>query len=280
MSRDKPGFHWQSFARAWSWIGPPLRPGEEDLAILISSIQSFFSGKQDGPRHRFLLLGVTPEIATMHLPSMTHLTAVDRDEGMIGEVWPGNTPDRVAVRADWLHMPFPNAMFDFVIGDGVLTPLGFPYNYQSLSEELYRCMKPGGLLALRVFCRPDAEETVADIFSRVQKKQIRSFDAFKWRLLMSIQGANTARGVSLGEAWDTWNANVPDPEAFALSSDWSTEKVRVIDHYRNSTIRYSFPSIAEVHTAFAPCFEQVSCVIGHYELAERCPHLLLRAIST
>ena len=59
-------------ARHWNLLGPPLRPSRDDVAILEGVVQSLHTAP------RVLLLGVTPELATLAWPAGTELVAVDR----------------------------------------------------------------------------------------------------------------------------------------------------------------------------------------------------------
>jgi len=70
-------------------VGAPLRPSRQDIDLL----QRFVAEKHDlaaCASPRVVLLGVTPEIATMRWPPETCLLAVDRHLGMIENIWPGN----------------------------------------------------------------------------------------------------------------------------------------------------------------------------------------------
>lgn len=271
--------HWHLFADLWPGIGTPLRPVAEDIEIIRETLHSTFSPDPPRSPRYMLLLGVTPEIASMDVPPSTFLLAVDRDLKMISGVWPGNAPGRAAVCADWLSLPLPDASIEFAVGDGCLALLRYPDEFRHFGNAIRKCLSPGGgQLLLRVFCRPDESETVDQIFSDLQNRRIGSFDAFKWRLLMALQGDDPGRGVLVSDAWTVWHERVPDPEKFAGFQNWPLSKVQVIDAYRNVPTRYSFPSRPEVIAAFSPYFEMISCRYGGYELAERCPHLLFRTL--
>jgi hypothetical protein len=223
-----------------------------------------------------LLLGVTPEIATMNWPPLTRLTAADREPGMLSSVWPGNTQNRVAVCADWLSLPFTDHAFNFVIGDGCLILMDYSSACRQFTASLLRCMTQNGRLMLRTFCRPEQPEQVTDIAEALRRHNIKSFDTFKLRLMMAIQQDDVAHGVCLAEVWRAWQSLEPDPVRFALEQDWPLPKVLMIDAYRDNPGRYYFPTLAEVRALFARDFEEISCHFGQYELAERCPNLLLK----
>lgn len=68
--------HWQTFAARWSRLGPPLRPGPED-------VEHFRRALGDTPGE-CLLLGVTPELSGLS----ARLTALDNSADMIRALWP------------------------------------------------------------------------------------------------------------------------------------------------------------------------------------------------
>jgi SAM-dependent methyltransferase len=195
---------------------------------------------------------------------------------MIAGVWPGDTPGRAAICADWLELPFADATFDFVVGDGCLVLLDFPEGYRQLASSVRRCMAPGGSFLLRIFCRPQKVESLDEIADALKNHAIGSFDAFKWRLAMAVQGDDVASGALMSAVWQAWKSLVPDTEIFAFSQGWPLEKVQVIDVYRDSATRYYFPALEEVRAVFSPVLKEVRSLYGHYELAERCPHVLFR----
>ena len=88
--------YWDLLAHQFGHQQPPLRPCAEDVQILEGIIHDW-SQKNFQPATNVLLLGVTPEIATLNWPAKTFLTAVDKSEAMIEVVWPGNIPGRRTV---------------------------------------------------------------------------------------------------------------------------------------------------------------------------------------
>lgn len=276
MQKKQQSTFWNDIPAAWDLIGPPLRPSPADVAIIENSLPGLSSCRSPASSFRTLLLGVTPEIATLHWPAGTRLTAVDRAAGMIAKVWPGNREDRTALCGDWLNLPFKERSFDFVIGDGCLLLLDYPDAYRRLADGVRQVLAEQGSLMLRVFCRPRQAETVDAVFQALQARQIGSFDAFKWRFLMAVQGEDVLRGVGLAEAWEIWHEIVPDPGAFAAKYDWPLAKVSVMDAYRNDPSTYHFPSVDEACTAMGSALMLAEQMHGAYELADRCPHLLFR----
>src|SRR3954468_12555969 len=111
---------WDNYALDWHLVGVPLRPAPEDIAIYEGAVAAW-QGKP-GRAPRALLLGVTPEIATMRWPAGSGLLAVDRSPGRLDDVWPGRAaPHGAAVRGNWLQLPVADRSRDIAIGDNPFT---------------------------------------------------------------------------------------------------------------------------------------------------------------
>src|SRR6188768_3068242 len=109
--------HWDAHAARWRLIGAPLRPAAEDLEYLRASVGRLGSASapaEPALARSALLLGVTPEIAELAWQPPHRLVAVDKSEGMVNAVWPGDTPTRRAIVGDWLALQLPEAPFDLV----------------------------------------------------------------------------------------------------------------------------------------------------------------------
>jgi SAM-dependent methyltransferase len=271
------GAHWRSFAGQFGLLDSPLRPCAEDVLILeqmLAAETELFSAQT---RTRTLLLGVTPEIATSGWPQGMELVAVERVSAMIDAAWPGNTDRRRAVCADWVCAPFADGSFDLAIGDGCLTVVGFPDELSRLIASLHRCLRYGGYLMLRMFCSPDVAETPDAVIAALHAGTIGSFHAFKWRLAMALQGIGDAPDVAVDAVWRVWSEAGVDARTMAEAHGWPPEAVRTIEFYRGSQARYNFmrfdPTIRYLQHAG---FELVAKRTGTYELAERCPHVLLK----
>ncbi len=271
------GTHWRSFATQWNLLGSPLRPCAEDIRIveeMLADEPEVFAAEE---KKRVWLLGVTPEIAAMRWPHDVELVAVDRVQAMIDGLWPGDTRSRQAICADWLHAPFPDQSFDLVIGDGCLTHVAFPDGLSRLLVSVHRCLRRDGYLMLRLFCRPDAPEAPDAVISALRSGQIESIHAFKWRLLMSLQGITNAQDVSVDDAWKVWSAARIDAHKLAEALGWSPAQVGTMEFYRASPARYNFMRFdATIEHLQRAGFDLVAMRIGDYELGERCPHALLR----
>lgn len=271
------GAHWRSVAAQFGLIGSPLRPCAEDIRIFDEMLAAEPEVFGAAAKKRAWLLGVTPEIATARWPQEVELVAVERVQAMIDSVWPGDTVSRKAICADWLDVPFPDQSFDLAIGDGCLTAVGFPDELSRLLASVHRCLRRDGYLMLRLFCRPDAVETPDAVIAALQSDAIGSFHAFKWRLAMSVQGIGDAPDVGVNEVWRVWNAARIDTQALAAARGWPPEQFGMMDLYRGSPARYNFMRFDQTIRILQQAgFDLVATRRGKYELAERCPHVLLR----
>lgn len=270
MAAESRPRHWDAHAARWSLIGPPLRPAASDLEYLRASVTRL------NPRMgSALLLGVTPEIAEMSWRSPCRLVAVDNSAVMVNAVWPGDTPTRRALIGDWLALELPEAPFDLAIGDGVFTVLDFPQGYARLAAALARVVKPGGLLSLRLFCRPEPSEALSAVFGDLFGGAIGNFHVFKWRLAMALQG-DTTRGVRLADIWSTFRERARGVAEVAERCGWPEPVVGTIEGYRDVEERYTFSTEREVVDTLAGHFEHIETWRPSYELGERCPHLTFR----
>ena len=286
MTSDAPLAMQQQFdrhAQNWYLFGSPLRPRAEDMRLMQSCFGKWHSAyrpTQSTVPLKALLLGVTPEIATQDWGVPVDLTALDISQAMITTVWPGDTPTRRALCADWQEMPVAGHDFDMLLGDGIFTLLDYPAGYASLAQAIQRCLKYDGLFMMRAFCRPVTAESLTSIFDDLWNKRIGSFHAFKWRLAMAIHGDDIRRGVAVAKIWETYHANVSGHERLAQATGWPVEVIATIDAYRDSTAVYTFPNVDELIDYTAPyltCTSQgTDQGAGRYELAERCPLLCFR----
>jgi SAM-dependent methyltransferase len=219
-----------------------------------------------------LLLGVTPELAGI-APSVT---AVDRSEAMIRGVWPGDTATRRAVNANWFELPFERGTFAVAVGDGSLNALPYPDGHVRLHGELARVLEPGGRVVIRAFCRPDSGEPLKAVFADASLGRIGTFHAFKWRYAMALAAKARSPNLAVRTIHAVFTAAVPDREEFARQTGWDSADIDTIDVYRTSDEVYSFPTRDELRRAVPSSFARAELLdAGNYELAERCPLLVL-----
>jgi len=251
--------HWQSMAKGWHRLGPPLRPCPEDVEHFHRAL-----GNTPGA---CLLLGVTPELAGLS----ARLTALDNSADMIRALWP---QDRRAVRGDWLDMPFEDASFDHVIGDGCPVLLGHPLQHERLFAEAARVLRPGGRLLLRVFVGAEQPETSEQVCSLALAGGIRGFHAFKWRLSMALAAQARDHTFHIADTLHTFDRLLPDRARLAAITGWPMRDIETIDFYRGSSARYSYPPLSALRSIVPLELHEVEVRHGSYELAERCPILV------
>jgi hypothetical protein len=248
--------HWGRIARHWAQLGPPLRPSPEDVAIAAGVVDEL------RPR-RALVLGVTPELVRLPIPSVV---AIDHTRAMIGAVLPRGVP---AVVGDWRALPCAPASFELILGDGATSCLAFPHDYRALAAELARVVAPAGKVALRLFVAPARAESVDDVRAAFAAGAIAGFHAFKWRLAAALARDHHAR---VADVWRTFQALAPDRDALP----WPRAVVDTIDVYRESAVVYSFATADEVRDVFAAAFVEDACHTPSYELGDRCPTIVWR----
>jgi SAM-dependent methyltransferase len=259
---------WRQQWRWWHRLGPPLRPGHEDVTIFQRLVAEW------GPRApRALQLGVTPELATMRWPEGTRLLAVDRSDGMIEHVWPAQPyPGACVVLGDWCNLVLADASVDVIVGDGCFMQQPYPRGYAVLAAELRRVLAPGGVFVMRAFVRPTVPETVDALLAELAAGRITQFHVFKWRLNMALQ-RDPESGVCLHEIWRSFYEAFSSVAQLAERTGWPLESIETIDAYRESDARYTYPSLAELSEAVAPYFTERQRHLPRYELGERCPIL-------
>ena len=218
-----------------------------------------------------LLLGVTPEITQMRWPEHTHLTAVDRNTGMIGAIWSGYaSPEKSVTCGDWLKLPFTDAAFNTVAGDGCFTLQSYPDGYTTLFTSIHRILVAGGLFVTRYFLRPEIGESSEAVFADLYAGKIGNFHILKWRLAHALHGS-IEDGVKLADIWNSWHQQGIDMQSLANKLGWSVESIRTIDVYRNVNTCYTFPTLSEIRALSNDGFRETDIHYGDYELGERCP---------
>ncbi|MEO8331088.1 MAG: class I SAM-dependent methyltransferase [Gallionella sp.] len=257
--------HWQDFARQWNRIGSPLRPCAAD-------VENFRQATGSDPG-RCLLLGVTPELADL---SPT-LTAIDNSAAMIGALWTIQNAGKLAIQGDWLALPFAQGSFDTIIGDGCLTLLSHPPQYERFFEQLSRAIQPGGRILLRLFVSPAQGESRELVCREALSGKMKGFHAFKWRLSMAIASESADHDMKVAETCATFDRLIPDRKLLASATGWSVEDIDTIDFYRGSEARYSYPTLSQVRKTLHPSLKETGLIQGAYELAERCPILILES---
>src|SRR5512147_2066255 len=115
MSVRPPDDHWVRPAQSWALRASPLRPAPEDVAVYEREFRRWHERTRAAPL-RVVLLGVTPEIATMPWPAATRMVAVDVSRAMIRGVWSGAALGHAAVCASWTALPLADGSEHLAIG--------------------------------------------------------------------------------------------------------------------------------------------------------------------
>jgi hypothetical protein len=261
-------------ARQWSLLGPPLRPCAADIAVMERAVRA--EGDRCAPRPlRGVLFGVTPEIAEMAWPPGSELLAADRSPEMLEAVWPGDRPGRRAVCGDWIELLAAHAPFDVAIGDGNLTTLDFPDEWERLARSAYEALSEAGVVIVRCRILPEVTETPEGIFRDLSTRRIGSFHAFKLRLAMALQPA-PGTGVRLHDVWQCWRDSGVNEARLQADTGWPLEVIRTMDLYRDKPLRLTFPTRLQTLATFQDGFRLESCVEGAYELGSCNPLLVFR----
>jgi SAM-dependent methyltransferase len=263
--------HWARHATQWKKVGSPLRPVAEDAYLYWHAITSTLT-ESELATARVLLLGVTPELASLPWPMGASMLACDSSFDMLQTVWPWNRFPGVyanALNADWRALPFAPGACELIVGDGCLNILSHADDYRQCAREFYRVLQPSSCLVLRLFCAPDVPESPEQVLAALRRGQVGNFHAFKWRLVTAIHAGN--ENACLADVWTRWESEFPEPEVAAELSGWSLEAIRTLEAYRNASARYSLYSLAEIGSMLSSEFEFLGAAWPGYELGERFP---------
>jgi SAM-dependent methyltransferase len=264
-----PQSHWNdaNYHKRWARIGPPLRPDADVVAAFRQAIASH--------DENLLLLGVTQELAGLGQT----LTAVDKNEQMIANVWPGDSAGRKALEGNWLSLPFADDAFTAAIGDGSANWPTYPGDLRSFFAEMARVIRPGGILALRVFLTPEYPEAIGEVREHTMRRGIESFHAFKWRLAMAVVSRAGDPNIPVAIIRDNFDRLFFDRRALSEATGWPMEVIETIDAYKGSPDIYSFPTLSQMKAVIPENFRNLRIVdSGHYELADRCPLLVMERV--
>jgi SAM-dependent methyltransferase len=194
---------------------------------------------------------------------------------MIGEVWPS---DRLQVDArvelgDWRDLPLPDNFASVVIGDGCYSMLATSECYRRMSAEVIRVLRPSGRFIVRLFVRPEREETTGAVFDDLRAGRIGNFHILKWRLAMSLPSEEF--GVRIGDIWEAWHDSKIQTSDLFDRLNWPRDVVDTIDTYRGRDTVYTFLPLAEMRRRVGEYFDELQAVFPAYQMGERCPTLLL-----
>jgi hypothetical protein len=253
---------WGNFYIRWASRAAPQRPHASACAALRTTVQ--------GQTDRVLLLGVTPELSDFAGRTL----AIDWSRTSLAHIWPGNDAARMAVRANWLQLPVASGSASAAVGDGSFNCLRYPDEYRCIFRELTRALRPGATVAVRSYLTPDAVESVEDACADAPAGSIHGL---KWRIANALAGRQSLPNVSARSIREAFNSGVPDRPALQQATGWTVEDIEQIDAYADLTDVFSFPTAAQIRSLADDYFVHVRLEpSGDYELAERCPILVMQ----
>jgi SAM-dependent methyltransferase len=268
---------WEQHAAKWEQLGSPQKPSHADIQNHSFWISEYMRLHKNPLT--VLLLGVTPELANLPWPHDTTLLAVDFNLVMINSILPKQTPTikPAAVAGNWLQLPLADSSVDIVIGDGCYSTLA-EGDYEKMTREIRRVLAAAGMFIMRFFTRPAVTESVEEVHKDFLSGAINSFHVLKWRLAMALHDS-LKQGVCLQTIWDVWNQKFQHNRELMQTLQWSEPVINTINHYRNSDIFYTFPTLQEIRAALRQQFKELDIFIPDYALGERCPTITFGALA-
>jgi hypothetical protein len=255
---------WATFHVRWARRGPPQQPDASVRAALCTEIAGYTD--------RVVLLGVTPELSGI----ASRTVAVDWSASSVAYIWPGDGATRRAIRANWLSMPIGRSSMSAAIGDGSFNCLEYPREYRRVFGELTRVVRPGGLVAVRIYLTPDGVESVEAACAHLTAGRPGTIHGLKWRIANAIAGHQGNPNVPARSIHAVFNSRIPDRQALQQATGWTREDIAQIDAYADLPDAFSFPTVAQIRSVACEYFDDVRLVAsGAYELAERCPILVM-----
>lgn len=241
----------------WNRILPPFRPTDAVAARM----------RELAPDGTCLLLGVTPEICL----AFPEVIAVDSNAEMIQRVWPGDTPGKTAMLADWTTMEWPEARFASIVGDCAITLLDSFASITAMQSRAFEWLQPGGRFIHRIFEQPEEPIGIEELVQQLSQPATIGFTAFKLRL--QYYQAQQDRGPhSLAQVLDLFNSIAPDRDVLCAATGWLREHVDTIDLYEGTNTIACKPTRAE-WMSMVPA-QAVNLEFHHvfgYDLSGTCP---------
>lgn len=264
---------WAHQSERWDRFTPPFTPHRDDTAT-VERVAAERAGARD--RLNAVILGVTRETVTSAWPAGTHLRAFDSSPMAIQKLWPrAGAPDGAsAILADWSALPVESEDVDLVAADGALACLDFSDGVANVLAEIRRILRHDGRFVVRTFLRPVTDETIEAILADLHAGRIGNPAVLKIRVAAALHEDGLA-GLSMRRFRRRWHEIFPDVEATARQFGWPAIQLDVLQSYDTEDLIITYPTLEELRDAVAPYFQELECVLGSYELAERCPTLVL-----
>jgi len=236
----------QRLLGVWRALGPPLRPSPED-------VEAFSQNWIAGEGLRVLILGVTPELVDLAVrKKSSRVVAMDYSRPafsamrMLGrENW-----DLVeALRNEWQNfMPELEGALDIILGDGSLTMLAFPAEWEQILKDTHRYLVPGGRMILRLSFQPEEafnlELYMKETFSRFEHECAGAGDDQRLKLFRDLI---SEMRIAFGVASAGRNGVVDLNRRAEFVRRFHTEFAARYSHWKEwETVRVGMPPESEV----------------------------------
>jgi len=269
--------YWKKLSLNWEKFGPPLRPSIQDTVFMTDAINSW---ARDNGAPRALILGVTPELYYLSWPKETDILAVDHNQAMIDNVWPG--PRNSIICDEWLDIPLQRSSRDIALCDGGISVFDYPHEHHQFVRVLHRIIAPNGLLILRLFVPQNEHQEPEEVLQDLVASKIPDLNHFKLRI-WGAKYDDITKGIQLKHVWDTIHSAVPDLNGLAAKLGWQSDTLFIINAYRNNPTRFVFPNVDEVSYLFCQNpggFKLETVRVPTYELGKCCPTVVFRRNHT
>lgn len=260
-------------AQHWGDWGSPLRPSRADIDFVRGAVAEW-QAETKVDSAKALLLGVTPEYASIEHGFPVELLGMDRSPRMIQAVWPGDVPGRRrAAVGDWFQSGLPDHSQDIIIADGSFVFFD-PKGMRQLTSTVAQLLKPNGIFICRLFAAPAVRESVERVVAAARAGEIENFHIFKWRVAMALQ-TDVEHGVEQHDIWEAVNAAEFNRAALPQPG-FSEGAMSTIRFYERKTATLHFPTLAQFGNLVGNAFASVRSEYLSYPLAERCPFVVAR----
>lgn len=264
--------HWNRIARNWHLVGAPLRPGGADIELFRAAVERHAA--ELGRTLNALILGVTPELATLAWPAGTTLHALDGSAAMIESLWRGERGR--ALQGSWTAAPFASGGMDAIVCDGGFGVLSFPETQRALLAEVGRMLRPGGVFVLRLFvpgCRSESLEAIA---ADLHGGRIGSLDVLKFRLWGALQ-ESTATGVCPRDVVARIEEISGGLDVLASRYGFSADHVATLEYHRHSTARYCLSGVEDLAGLLGDLPGMRVAEVGYpdHPYGKRCPVVVI-----
>lgn len=193
----------------WNALAPPLRPSPQD-------VEFYARGWKNREGSRVLIQGVTPELVDLALrKKAARIITMDCSRPHLSAMRLLGREDWTKVEElqnDWrVFVPALEGNLDLVLGDGSLTMLAFPAEWESVLRDIRRYLVPGGRIVFRLSFQPDSpfdidtfmRETMSGLDARCsrarpdQKLQMLREAVSEIRLAFGLASAGSTGAVDL-----------------------------------------------------------------------------------